>query len=97
MRDGGHFHALIAAGRSPAQQVMNPKTNMLQFTMTPADSAAFHCKFLTTTTIEAEFGLHRNRIRAVLSAAGAQPFIIEGASVGPVWLREDVERHFRDS
>ncbi|WP_124085338.1 hypothetical protein [Pseudogemmobacter humi] len=76
---------------------MNPKTNMQQFRMTPDDITALHRKFLTTTTIEAEFGLHPNRIRAVLSAAGALPFTIDGASVGPVWLREEFERHFRDS
>lgn len=95
LRDGGHFQKLIEAGQVPAQKVKNPKTHTLQWRMTPADVAAFHRKFLTTTTIEAEFGLHRNRILAVLNAASARPFTLDGVSFGSVWLREEVQHHFK--
>lgn len=76
LRDGGHFQKLIEAGHVPAQKIKNPKTHAMQWRMTPVDVASFHRKFLTTATIEAEFGLHRNRILAVLNAAGARPFTL---------------------
>lgn len=94
LRDGGNFQKLIEAGHVPARAFRNPKTHTLQWRMTPADVAAFHRKFLTTSTIEAEFGLHRNRILAVLRATGVRPFTVDGVSAGSVWLREEVQHHF---
>lgn len=91
IRDGGHFLVLIQAGHVPAQAVLNPKTHLTQFRMSEEDIAAFHKRFLTTTTIEEEFGLHRNRILAILRSAGARQFMLEGRSVGPLWLRAEVE------
>ncbi len=95
LRDGGHFQRLIEAGYVLAQKVKHPKTHTLQWRMTPADVAAFHRKFLTTSTIEAEFGLHRNRILALLNAAGARPFTLDGMSIGSVWFRDEVQHHFK--
>ncbi len=95
LRDGGHFQKLIEAGHVSARAFRNPKTHAWQWRMTPADVASFHRKFLTTSTIEAEFGLHRNRILAVLNAAGARPFTLDGVSVGSVWLREEVQHNFK--
>lgn len=91
IRDGGHFLALIQAGHVTAQAVLNPKTHLTQFRMSEEDIAAFNKRFLTTTTIEEEFGLHRNRILAILRSAGARQFMLEGRSVGPIWLRAEVE------
>lgn len=74
-----------------AQAVLNPRTHLTQFRMSEADIAAFHKRFLTTTTIEEEFGLHRNRILAILRSAGARKFMLEGRSVGPICLRAEVD------
>ncbi len=95
LRDGGYLQALVEAGQVRAQKVQNPKTNTMQYRMTQADVAAFHRKFLTTTTIGIEFGLHRNKILAVLRAAGAHPFALDGRSVGSIWLRDEIERYFK--
>ena len=95
LRDGGHFQRLIEAGHVRARKVKHTKTHALQRRMTPADVAAFHRKFLTTSTIEAEFGLHRNRILAHLNAAGARPFTLDGMSIGSVWFRDEVQHHFK--
>ncbi len=95
LRDGGHFQRLIEAGYVRARRVKHPKTHVLQWRMTPGDVAAFHRKFLTTSTIEAEFGLHRNRILALLNAAGAKPFTPDGMSIGSVWFRDEVQHHFK--
>lgn len=91
IRDGGHFLALIQAGHVIAQAVLNPRTHLTQFRMSEEDIAAFHKRFLTTTTMEDEFGVHRNRILAILRSAGAQQFTLDGQPVGPIWLRGDVE------
>ena len=95
LRDGGHFQKLIEAGHVLARKVKHPKTHLLQWRMTPADVAAFHRKFLTTSTIEAEFGLHRNRILALLNAAGTRPITLDGMSIGSVWFRDEVQHHFK--
>lgn len=94
LRDGGYLQALVEVGHVPAQQVQNPKTKAMQYRMTQADVVEFHRKFLTTTTIGLEFGLHRNKILAVLRAAGAPPFALEGRSVRSIWLRDEIERYF---
>ncbi|WP_283178700.1 hypothetical protein [Gemmobacter sp. 24YEA27] len=91
MRDGGHFIALIQTGHVTAQAVLNPKTHLTQFRMSDEDIAAFHKKFLTTTAIEEQFGLHRNGILAILRSAGARQFMLEERSIGPIWLRTNVE------
>lgn len=94
LRDGGYLQALVEAGQVHAQKMQNPKTKIMQYRMTQAHVAEFHRKFLTTTTIGSEFGLHRNRILAVLRAADVQPFTLDGRLVGSIWLRDEVERYF---
>jgi hypothetical protein len=55
------------------------------------DIAAFHRRFLPTTTISAEFGLHRNVLRKRLAAARVSRFGPNGTDFGAVYLRADVE------
>lgn len=97
LRDGGHFLALTDAGYVATQVVRHPVTRQNQHRMTAQHIAAFHRKFLTLTTIKAEFGLHRNTILALLKAAGAKPFRLNGQSVGSIWLRDEVESIFVSS
>jgi hypothetical protein len=63
---------------------------MLTFTQ-EEDIAAFHRRFLPTTTISAEFGLHRNVVRKRLAAARVSRFGPNGTDFGTVYLRTDVE------
>ena len=58
--------------------------------MTEEDIAAFHRRFLTTT-ISAEFRLHRNVLLKRLATARVSPFGPTGADFGAVYLRGDVE------
>jgi hypothetical protein len=91
LRDGGRFLALIGAGHIPATRAIHPKLGVEMACMTEADIAAFHRRFLTTTTISAEFGLHRNVILKRLAAARVSRFGLNDADFGAIYLRADVE------
>lgn len=54
---GGVFRA--EAGHVQTHVVLHPQTRQRPHRMSDVDVAAFHRKFLTHTTIEAKFGLHR--------------------------------------
>lgn len=95
LRDGGRFLALVSAGHTPVTLAIHPKLGVEMVYMTEEDIAAFHRRFLTTTTISAEFGLHRNVLLKRLAAAGVSPFGPNRADFGAVYLRMDVELALR--
>lgn len=90
LRDRGLLQALADAGHVQTHLIVHPRTRQSQLRMSDADVAAFHRKFLTLATIEAEFGLHKNRILAMLRADGATPFTADGRTFGAIWLRDAV-------
>lgn len=94
LRDGARFLALAEAGHVPTHVVLHPSTRRKQHRMTDEDIAVFHRKFLTVSTIEAEFGLHRNTILAVLRAHKVEPFSFDGKPAGSIWLRDAIEKLF---
>ncbi|TKA97718.1 hypothetical protein FAZ78_04540 [Cereibacter changlensis] len=97
LRDGRRLEAMAQAGHIPCKQEWNPKTRRQQLVMTSEDVAEFHRKYLTTTTMTMEFGVHRLAALATLKAQGAKPFAPNGADYGNIYLRDDVEDHLRNS
>ncbi len=59
--------------------------------MTEADIEAFHQRFVTLTTLTSETGMHRNSLRAMLTAARVARFSPDGQDFGPVYLRVEAE------
>jgi len=94
LREGGLFLALVNAGHVSAFSITNPNTNTPQYRMTDKNISEFHRKFLTLTTIEAEFGIHRNRIVSMLRTHGAIPFSADGKDFGSIWSRDAVGKIF---
>ena len=90
MRGKNLFLAFAKAGHTPTTEIKHPKTRQKQHRMTPEDEAAFHRRYLTPTTIESEFGLHRNTSLAILKPDGAPRFAPDGVDYGAIWLRKDV-------
>lgn len=91
LRDGGRFLALVAAGHTPVTKVQHPRLGYEMFVVSEADVAAFHRRFVTTTTLSTEWGEHRNTIIVQLEAAGVARFAPEGTDFGAIYLRRDVE------
>jgi hypothetical protein len=89
IRDKAHFLALANAGHTPTVRIVHPKTKQVQLRVTEEHMKAFHRRFLTTTTIEREFGLHRNAIVASLKAGKVLPFASNGQEFGALWLRDE--------
>lgn len=89
------YQALVNAGYIAAFEIEHPITKRAQLRMSQLQIDSFHKEFLTPTTMEAEFGLHRNTILGVLRAAGIQKFTTDGHDFGPVYRRSDVESAFR--
>lgn len=96
IRDKAHFLALANAGHTPTVRIVHPKTKQVQLRVTEEHMKAFHRRFLTTTTIEREFGLHRNAIVASLKAGKALPFASNGQEFGALWLRDEVAGLFKE-
>ena len=90
MRDKGRFRALVAAGHSPASQMPNPKTGVMQLYMSDKDIEASHDRVMTSTTMSKEFGEHRNSIISILEAGGVKPFSPGGEDFGTVYLRQAI-------
>ncbi|MFG6637929.1 TniQ family protein [Sulfitobacter sp. 1A12126] len=90
LRDGLALLALIKAGYVSALLIKSPRTARLQYRMTPKDMADFHQRFVTLTTLSAETGEHRNKIRGIFKAARVAPFSPDGQDFGAVYLRADV-------
>jgi hypothetical protein len=90
MRDKGRFLALVAAEHTPATILLHPRTGVGKTYVTQADIDAFHSRFMTTTTMAAEFGLDRRSVVAKLNAYGIAPFSPNGEDYGSLYLREDV-------
>ena len=90
MRDKGRFLSLVAAEHTPATILPHPRTGVEQTYVTQADIDAFRSRFMTTTTMAAEFGLDRRSVVAKLKAYGIAPFSPNGEDYGSLYLREDV-------
>jgi hypothetical protein len=97
LRDHGGFLALIEAGHTPAQQALNTKTRRLQYWLAVEDIEAFHQRFVTLTTLSAEFGHHRNTIRGLLAASRVSRFAPDGEDFGPVYLRSEALKAVRSA
>lgn len=89
------YQALVNAGHIAAFEIEHPITKRAQFRVTQLQIDSFHKEFLTPTTMEVEFGLHRNTILGTLRAAGIQKLTTDGHDFGPVYRRSDVESAFR--
>ena len=95
MRDKGRFPALIADGHATATEKINPTTGAAHLYMTENDIQAFHQQFMTSPTMEAEFGKHRRKLLTEVLAAGVNPFAPNSEDYGYVFLRSEVEAVFR--
>jgi len=90
LRSGQSILGLVKDGHTPALRVEHPGSGIDWFVFRDADIAAFHKRFLTTTTIGQEFGLHRNTIRTALKLHDVSPFSPDGQDYGAVYLRKEV-------
>ena len=91
LHNAGDFAGFVAAGHTPARQVRNPKTQRLQVFLTDEDVVAFHRRYVTIASLQAETGLHRNTLRGLLSGARVKRVLPGGRDFGPIYLRADVE------
>jgi len=91
MRSEGWFEKLVAAGQTPATRMPHPKLGGMRSYVTKEDIDKFHARFLTTSTMEREFGLHKRTLLAKLKAAHVKAFAPNAQDFGALYLREDVE------
>ena len=87
LRNNGTFLALVEAGLTPAQRIVNPKTMRPQYQVSEQDIAAFHRRYVTLTTLSSESGVHTTTLRGRLSAAEIVPFSCESQVFRGVYLR----------
>ena len=92
LRDHGNFIALVDAGQTTAESILNPRTNRVQYRLNASDIAFFHGRFMTLTTLSEETGHHRNTLKGLLAAARVTPFETGGQKFGAVYLRAEVEK-----
>lgn len=93
----GPLVSLIDAGHCSSTGTLSSASGTMRLAMSEADNAAFHERFMTVTTMSAEFGHHHNTVRARLRVASAPPFTSEGRVYDAIWLRDEVEPIFADS
>ena len=91
MRRRGWYPALHEAGHAPAFWTRHPVTRRAVLYVSEDDEAKFHRRFLTPTTMQSGFGLHRQTCTARLRAAGIRPFSPGGVDFGPLYLRQEAE------
>jgi hypothetical protein len=91
MRSEGWFEKLAATGHTPATHMPHPKWGGMRVYVSERDIAEFHKRFLTSTTMEREFGVHKISLLAKLKEAGVRPFAPSGQNFLALYRREDVE------
>lgn len=91
IRKSGWFEALFAGGHTPATKLPNPTGGHELMLVSSSDSAEFHKQFLTSTTMEKEFGVHRRTLLAKLRDARVDTFNPNGQDFGQIYLRANVE------
>lgn len=89
------FLRLFEAGHVSARWISRPVTGADILYLPDEDIAAFHSRFMTPVTMQAEFGLHWRTCIARLNAAKVSPFAPEGQDFGAVYERQQVEAVLR--
>lgn len=92
---GNWYPALHQAGHAPAFWSRHPVTRRAVLDVSQDDRTEFHRRFLIPTTMQREFGLHRQTCPTRLRAVGVMPFSPGGADFGPVYLRREAEPDLR--
>lgn len=92
LRDYGNFIALVEAGQTPAEKILNPRTNRTQYRLSADDIALLHQRFVTLTTLSNETGHHRNTLKGLLAAARVIPFEADSKDFGAVYLRAEAAK-----
>jgi hypothetical protein len=90
-RESGWFEALLAGGHTPATRLPNPTGGHELTLVSASDAAEFHKRFLTSTTMEKEFGVHRRTLLARLRNTPVDTFKPNGQDFGQIYLRANVE------
>jgi hypothetical protein len=91
MRREGWFEKLMAAGLMTGTRMLHPKIGGMRVYVSKKDIIEFHARFVTASTMEREFGLHRRTLFAKLKAAHVKAFAPNTQDFGALYLREDVE------
>jgi hypothetical protein len=91
MRREGWFEKLMAAGLMTGTRMLHPKIGGMRVYVSKKDIVEFHARFVTASTMEREFGLHRRTLFAKLKAAHVKVFAPNTQDFGALYLREDVE------
>ena len=95
IRTQGWFEGLAATSHMSATRITDPKSGKERVYLSTGDIVSFHKRFLTSTTMETEFGQHRWTLLAKLKAAKVNAFAPNGENYGPLYLREEVEAVLR--
>lgn len=97
MRHEGWFEKLMAAGLMTGTRILHPKIGGTRVYVSQKDIVNFHARFMTASTMEREFGLHKRTLLAKLKATHVKPFAPNGQDFGALYLREDVEALLKPS
>lgn len=85
------FLKLYEAGHVSARWIPHPIAGTDVLYLTDEDITAFHDRFMTPVTMQAEFGLHWRTCIARLNTAKISPFSPNGQDFGKLYERRDVE------
>lgn len=91
MRSEGWFEKLVAAGHTPGTRMPHPKLGGMRVYASKEDIDKFHLRFLTPSTMEREFQVHKRTLLAKLKAAHVEAFAPNAQDFGALYLRKDVE------
>lgn len=85
------FHKLFVAGHVSARWVPHPTNGTEVLYLTNEDIAAFHARFMTPMTMQAEFGVTWQKCMVELRKVGVTPFTEDDQEFGPLYERRYVE------
>jgi len=91
------FQKLFTAGHVSARWVPHPTNGTEVLYLTNDDIAAFHARFMTPMTMQAEFGVSWQKCMVELRKAGVTPFTPDDQEFGPLYERRYVEPILRFS
>lgn len=79
------------AGHVSARWVPHPTNDTEVLYLTNEDIAAFHARFMTPMTMQAEFGVSWQKCMVELRKVGVTPFTEDDQEFGPLYERRYVE------
>lgn len=91
------FQKPFTVGHVSARWVPHPTNGTEVLYLTNEDIAAFHARFMTPMTMQAEFGVSWQKCMVESRKAGVKPFTEDDREFGPLYEPRDVEPILRPS